>query len=602
MNTNIKNIFATNAASRQLSEFEGKKMKELVEIYQGKIGMYYLVPAGFDFEDEENAYWTSEPSLKAAMTSEEFQDFMRNKVYLQKKKGVSFSLADAVMRKIVSHDFVETETDLYVFETIRNEIRKIFSNLQETVFECETIEPESFEKTLSEYYFKNFKKPVARAVDYYKRQCLKSPEEMKKRFVRFLSRSFFAEDADSKEKEAYIMELSKTDKKLQRCFKSISNPEFRNMWAYESTTYFSFENLELSEENPEVRKEFQILISEIQMELDGFREWKDKKKKAEKRKVLQYWADILLQKGYVLAEDTIDKIVDSKMPADRTEKFESLVKLVDDLVPSDRKKKIEEWVNEFNNATFRTKYHRIEDVHTILARDAERRKAEEKKQAEEEKLKKKQKESAGNPVIFELSDQLVKCFAEKVDFEDLLLNAFLIHGIEPAFTIRFNYNGKKRMYSVHVKENSSSPVTSMKVTRDKDGVCKAEEETMKSFDAGRPLSTFHDETKVIIAFIVFRAAQLGMGIRQAEPDDGIYYVDASEALLEAFSGKDRECKHGKKCSPSPHVRSEHERRQHFGEKNAQTKLVHIRATFVLPHKETKEIVNYSATSNRACQH
>lgn len=66
-------------------------MKELVEIYQGKIGMYYLVPTGFDFEDEENAYWTSELSLKAAMTSEEFQDFMRNKVYLQKKKGVSFS-------------------------------------------------------------------------------------------------------------------------------------------------------------------------------------------------------------------------------------------------------------------------------------------------------------------------------------------------------------------------------------------------------------------------------------------------------------------------------------------------------------------------------
>lgn len=593
MNTNIKrNIFA-NAASRQLSAFEQKKMKELVEIYQEKVGMYYLVPAGFDFEDEENAYWTSEASLKSAMTSEEFQDFMRSKVYLQKKKGISFSLADSVMRKIVSHDFVETETDLYVFETIRNETRKICSNLQETVFECETIEPETFEKTLSEYYFKTFKKPVARAVDYYKEQCLKSPEEVKKRFVRFLSRSFFADDTDSKEKEAYIMELSKTDEKLQRCLKSISNPEFRNMWAYESTTYFTFEDLELSEENPEVRKEFQILISEIQMELDGFRDWKDKKKKDEKRKILQSWADILLQKGYVLAEDAIDKIVDSKMPADRTEKFESLVKLVDDLVPSDRKKKIEDWVNEFNSATFRTGYHRIEDVHTILARDAERRKAEEKKQAEEEKMKKKQKEAAGNPVIFELSDQLVKCFAEKVDFEDLLLNAFLIHGIEPAFTIRFNYNGKRRMYSVHVKENNSSPVTSMKVTKDKDGVCKAEEESMKSFDAGRPLSTFHDEAKVIIAFIVFRATQLGMGIRQAEPDDGIYYVDASEALLEAFSGKDRECKHGKKCSPSPHMRSEHERRQHFGENNSQTKLVHIRATFVLPHKETKEILRYT---------
>ena len=131
--TNIKKNFFANAASRQLSEFEEKKMKELVEIYQGKIGMYYLVPAGFDFEDEENAYWTSEPSLKAAMTSEEFQSFMRNEVYLQKKKGVSFSLADSVMRKIVSHDFVEAETDLYVFETIRNEIRKICSNLQETV-------------------------------------------------------------------------------------------------------------------------------------------------------------------------------------------------------------------------------------------------------------------------------------------------------------------------------------------------------------------------------------------------------------------------------------------------------------------------------------
>lgn len=593
MNKNIKNIFVNASTGRQLSEFEEKKMKELVEIYQGKIGMYYLVPAGFDFEDEENAYWTSEPSLKAAMTSEEFQDFMRYKVYLQKKKGVSFSLADSAMRKIVSHDFVEAETDLYVFETIRNEIRKICSNLQETVFECETIEPESFEKILSEYYFKNFKKPVARAVDYYKRQCLKSPEEMKKRFVRFLSRSFFAEDADSKEKEAFIMELSKTDKKLQICFKSISSPELKNMWAYESTTYFSFEELELSEESPEVRKEFQKMIFEIQMELDGFRDWKDKKKKAEKRKVLQRWADILLQKGYVLAEDTIDKIVDSKMPADRTEIFESLVNLVEDLIPSDRKKKIEDWVNEFNSATFRTGYQKIEDVHTILARDAERRIAEEKKQAEEEKLKKKQKESAGNPVIFELSDQLVKCFAEKVDFENFLLNAFLIHGIEPAFTIKFNFNGKKRMYSVHVEENSSSPVTSMKVTRDKDGVCKAEEKTMKSFDAGRPLSTFHDETKVIIAFIVFRAAQLGMGIRQAEPDDGIYYVDASEALLEAFSGKDRECKHGKKCSPSPHVRSEHERRQHFGENNAQTKLVHIRATFVLPHKETKEILRYT---------
>lgn len=392
--TNIKKNFFANAASRQLSEFEEKKMKELVEIYQGKIGMYYLVPAGFDFEDKENAYWTSEPSLKAAMTSEEFQDFMRYKVYLQKKKGVSFSLADSVMRKIVSHDFVEAETDLYVFETIRNEIRKICSNLQETVFECETIEPESFEKTLSEYYFKNFKKPVARAVDYYKRQCLKSPEELQKRFVRFLSRSFFAEDADSKEKEAFIMELSKTDKKLQRCFKSISSPELRNMWAYESTTYFSFEELELSEESPEVRKEFQILISEIQMELDGFREWKDKKKKAEKRKVLQRWADILLQKGYVLAEDTIDKIVNSTMPADRTEIFESLVNLVEDLIPSDRKKKIEDWVNEFNSATFRTGYQKIEDVHTILARDTERRRAEEKKQAEEEKLKKKQKEAA----------------------------------------------------------------------------------------------------------------------------------------------------------------------------------------------------------------
>ena len=388
------------------------------------------------------------------------------------------------------------------------------------------------------------------------------------------------------------MELSKTDKKLQRCFKSISSPELRNMWAYESTTYFSFEELELSEESPEVRKEFQKLIFEIQMELDGFRDWKDKKKKAEKKKVLQSWADILLQKGYVLAEDTIDKIVNSKMPADRTEIFESLVN-VEDLVPSDRKKVIEDWVNEFNSATFRTGYQKIEDVHTILARDAERRRAEEKNQDEEEKLKKKQKESAGNPVIFELSDQLVKCFAEKVDFENFLLNAFLIHGIEPAFTIKFNFNGKKRMYSVHVEENSSSPVTSMKVTRDKDGVCKAEEKTMKSFDAGRPLSTFHDEAKVIIAFIVFRATQLGMGIRQAEPDDGIYYVDASEALLEAFSGKDRECKHGKKCSPSPHVRSEHERRQHFGEKNAQTKLVHIRATFVLPHKETKEILRYT---------
>lgn len=588
---NINNIFATNA-DRQLSAFEQKKMKELVEIYQGKIEMHYLVPAGFDFEDKENAYWTSETSLKSAMTSEEFQDFMRSRIYLQKKKGVSFSLAGSVMRKIVSHDFVETETDLYVFETIRNEIRKICSNLQETVFECETIEPETFEKTLSEYYFKTFKKPVARAVDYYKEQCLKSPDEMKKRFVRFLSRSFFAEDADSKEKEAFIMELSKTDKKLQRCFKSIFNPEFRNMWAYEITTYFTFKDLELSEESPEVRKEFQKLIFEIQMELAGFSDWKDKKRKAEKRKVLQSWADILLQKGYVLAEDTIDKIVDSKMPADRTEIFESLVN-VEDLVPSDRKKVIEDWIADFNSATFRTGYQKIEDVHTILARDAERRRAEEKKQAEEEKLKKKQKEAAGNPVIFELSDQLVKCFAEKVDFENFLLNVFLIHGIEPAFTIKFNFNGKKRMYSVHVEENSSSPVASMKVTRDKDGVCKAEEETMKSFDAGRPLSTFHDETKVIIAFIVFRAAQLGMGIRQAEPDDGIYYVDASEALLEAFSGKDRECKHGKKCSPSPHMRSEHERRQHFGEKNAQTKLVHIRATFVLPHKEAKEILRYT---------
>ena len=129
MNKNIKNIFANAGTGRQLSEFEEKKMKELVEIYQGKIGMYYLVPAGFDFEDEENAYWTSESSLKSAMTSEEFQDFMKSKIYLQKKKGVSFSLAESVMRKIVSHDFVETETDLYVFETIRKQQKHISKDI-----------------------------------------------------------------------------------------------------------------------------------------------------------------------------------------------------------------------------------------------------------------------------------------------------------------------------------------------------------------------------------------------------------------------------------------------------------------------------------------
>ena len=38
--TNIKkNFFANADTGRQLSEFEEKKMKELVEIYQGKIGM-----------------------------------------------------------------------------------------------------------------------------------------------------------------------------------------------------------------------------------------------------------------------------------------------------------------------------------------------------------------------------------------------------------------------------------------------------------------------------------------------------------------------------------------------------------------------------------